>query len=513
MRSSRPSRVTATEKDAAAALSSRQAFLRVFPGVMVAMFLAAADQTILASALPTIASSLGGFADLSWVVVAYLLTATIGAPLYGHLGDRFGRRRMLLVALGIFTAASLACAVAPTLLTLIAARALQGLGGGGLMTLAQSLIGEHVAPRERGRFSGYFATVFALASTSGPVLGAYLTEQISWRAVFVINLPLGLIAAALALRIPLTPMPVRARFRLDVVGALLFCVAMPMLLYVLSAGGHRLAWTSPALLLLTATAAVGFVLLGWWERRVTDPVIPIRFLRVPAIARSDAIVVCFGAALFSTILYLPLYLQLGRGLRIGQSGLLLLPITMSMVVTSAIVGQLITRTGHVNVFPQIGFSIVTVAFLSLAASVTRAPTPVILVLTMLVGIGLGMVMPPTQVTVQFAAGRDSLGAATASISLSRSIGGALGVAGTGAVLFALLGEGTGALTDTLRQAIEGGPAAVGLLAVNERNALSAHLDAAYRVVFLILATITLCGALISRTIPRLEWTTSIPSQD
>ena len=166
MASERESPLSAASVDAAPALSSRQAFLQVFPGVMVAMFLAAADQTILASALPTIASSFGGLADLSWVVVAYLLTATIGAPLYGHLGDRFGRRRMLLVALGIFTAASLACALAPTLFALIAARALQGLGGGGLMTLAQSLIGEHVSPRERGRFSGYFATVFALASTT-----------------------------------------------------------------------------------------------------------------------------------------------------------------------------------------------------------------------------------------------------------------------------------------------------------------------------------------------------------
>ena len=188
-----PAPVATAEK-----LTSRQAFLQVFPGVMVAMFLAAADQTILASALPTIAGSLGGLADLSWVVIAYLLAATIAAPLYGHLGDRFGRRRMLLGALAIFTAASLACALAPTLLLLIAARAVQGLGGGGLMTLAQALIGEHVSPRERGRFSGYFATVFALASTSGPVLGAYLTEHLSWRAVFAVNLPLGLVAAILA---------------------------------------------------------------------------------------------------------------------------------------------------------------------------------------------------------------------------------------------------------------------------------------------------------------------------
>ena len=490
---------------AASALTSRQAFLRVFPGVMVAMFLAAADQTILASALPTIAGSLGGLADLSWVVVAYLLTATIGAPFYGHLGDRFGRRRMLLVALGIFTAASLACALAPTLLLLIVARALQGLGGGGLMTLAQALIGEHVSPRERGRFSGYFAMVFALASTSGPIAGAYLTEHLSWRAVFLVNLPLGLLAALLALRIPLSPMAPRGRFRPDVVGALLFCVAMLSLLYALTSGGHRLDWNSPALLALLGVAAVSFVLLVFWERRVEDPVIPIRFLRVPAIARSDAVVICFGAALFSTILYLPLYLQIGRGLRVGQSGLLLLPITLSMVCTSAIVGQLITRTGRVTIFPQIGLSVAALAFVTLGASITAASTPIVLALTMCVGVGLGMVMPPTQVTVQLAAGRGALGVATASIALSRSLGGALGVAIVGAVLFALIGAVDGTLARVLREVVEGGPEYIAQLSPQQRGALAAHLDGAYRVVFFALATIAAAGALIACTIPTLQW--------
>jgi len=483
---------------------SRQAFLRVFPGVMVAMFLAAADQTILASALPTIASSLGGLADLSWVVVAYLLTATIGAPLYGHLGDRFGRRRMLLAALSIFTAASVACALAPNLLALIIARALQGLGGGGLMTLAQALIGEHVSPRERGRFSGYFATVFALASTSGPVLGAYLTEHLSWRAVFMINIPLGLLAAVLALRIPLSESPKRGRFRPDFVGAILFCTAIPLLLFVLTSGGHRLAWTSPWLVTLTVVAVAGLVLLGWWERRAEDPLIPIRFLRVPAIARSDALVVCFAAALFSTILYLPLYLQLGRGLRIGQSGVLLLPITLSMVVTSAIVGQLITRTGHVNIYPRIGLTLAMLAFAALAASVSRAPTPVIMALTMLVGVGLGTVMPPTQVTVQVAAGRDALGTATASISVCRSIGGALGVAITGALLFAAIG-GSDDAQGVLRQVIEEGPASIARLTAEQRAAVATHLDSAYRVIFAVLAAISACGALIASTVPKVDW--------
>src|SRR3954471_10766881 len=221
MRSPSDAATASSEHD----LTVRDAFRQVFPGVMVAMFLAAADQTILASALPTIASHLGGFEYVSWVVVAYLLAATIAAPIYGHLGDRFGRKRMLLVALGVFTVASAACAAAPTLPTLIGARALQGLGGGGLMTLAQALIGENIPPRDRGRFQGYFAGVFALASTSGPIMGAYLTEHITWRSVFAINLPLGLVAACLARRIVDMPAPRQGGYRPDVVGTLLFCVS------------------------------------------------------------------------------------------------------------------------------------------------------------------------------------------------------------------------------------------------------------------------------------------------
>jgi EmrB/QacA subfamily drug resistance transporter len=473
-----------------AAAKVREAFRRVFPGVMVAMFLAAVDQTILASALPTIASALGGFADLSWVVVAYLLAAAIAAPLYGHLGDRFGRRRMLLAALAIFTLASLACALAPTLGYLIAARALQGLGGGGLMTLAQSLIGESVPPRERGRFGGYFAAVFALSSTSGPVLGAYLTEHVGWRAVFAINLPLGAIAAMLALRIPHVPVARAGHFKLDVAGTVLFAASTVTLLFALSSAGHRFAWTSIALWGLFAGAAVGYVALLWWERRSADPVIPIALLRLPAIARSDAVVVCFAGALFATVLYLPLYLQLGRGLGVGASGGLLLPTTLAMVASATIVGRLIARTGRVTLFPPIGLALATLALVLLAVGLSFVSTPVVLLLTVLIGVGLGMVMPPTQVIVQHAAGRTSLGAATGSIALSRSIGGAIGVAIVGGIVFAFLGGSESSLAATFSRALEGGAAYVAQTSVAERAALAAQLDYTFRIVFSAIAVIT-----------------------
>jgi EmrB/QacA subfamily drug resistance transporter len=496
-----------TESPAAAqALTTREAFRRVFPGVMVAMFLAAADQTILASALPTIASALGGVADLSWVVVSYLLAATVAAPLYGYLGDRFGRRRMLLGALAIFTLASVACALAPTFLALVVARALQGLGGGGLMTLAQAMLGEHVSPRERGRFAGYFAMVFALASTSGPVLGGYLTEHWTWRAIFVLNVPLGLLAAALALRVPAPPLhPREGPFRPDLVGALLFCAGTATLLFALSSGGHRFAWWSWPMLAFALGAVLAFVVLFLWERRHHDPVIPVHLLRMPAIARSDAVVMCFAAALFSTVLYLPLYLQLGRGVGIGVSGLLLLPLTLAQVVSSAVTGRLVTHTGQVTIFPLAGLLLATVAFLGLAATVTGASTALVTGLTMLVGVGLGMVMPPTQVAVQAAAGRAALGAATATISLSRAIGGAIGVAVLGAVLFAQMDRasaGTGAL---LHRAMEGGAAYIAAMPAAERAELAAGVDDAYRIVFLVIAAITAIGATIAATVPRTEW--------
>ena len=491
---------------AAQALTTREAFRRVFPGVMVAMFLAAADQTILASALPTIAGALGGVADLSWVVVSYLLAATVAAPLYGYLGDRFGRRRMLLGALAIFTLASVACALAPTFLALVVARALQGLGGGGLMTIAQAMLGEHVSPRERGRFAGYFATVFALASTSGPVLGGYLTEHWSWRAIFVLNVPLGLLAAALALRVPAPPPhPREGPFRPDLVGALLFCAGTATLLFALSSGGHRFAWWSWPMLAFALGAVLAFAVLLAWERRHHDPVIPVHLLRLPAIARSDAVVMCFAAALFSTVLYLPLYLQLGRGIGIGVSGVLLLPLTLAQVVSSAVTGRLVTHTGQVTIFPLVGLVLATVAFLGLAATVAGAPTAVVTGLTMLVGVGLGMVMPPTQVAVQAAAGRAALGVATATISLSRAIGGAIGVAVLGAVLFAQMDRasaGTGAL---LHRAMEGGAAYIAAMSTAERGELAAGVDAAYRVVFIVIAAITAIGATIAATVPRTQW--------
>jgi len=487
---------------ASSARSIEQAFRVVFPGVMVAMFLAAADQTILASALPAIASTLRGVTDLSWVVVAYLLCATVAAPVYGHLGDAFGRRRLLMIALSIFTVASAACTFAPTLGALIVARAVQGLGGGGLMTMAQSIIGENVPPRERGRFSAYFAMLFAASSTAGPVLGAYLTEALSWRAVFAINLPLGLVAWLLARRIPVWHAPRAQRFRSDPVGALLFAGSALSLLFGLSSAGHRFAWNSPVLYALLVLALLGFVALVRWERRREDPVIPVRLLEQPAILRSDVVVFFFAGSLFSTILYLPIYLQLGRGVAIGESGLLLLPITLSMVACSALTGRYIARTGEVVHFPVRGLFATMLAMIALAVFLPRLPIIVVLLLMMITGAGLGAVMPPTQVIVQHAAGRDALGSATASIAIARAIGGAVGVAIVGAALFVLAGRETAGVSTTLNAALEGGASYIAQLTPGERAAFSTQLDHAFRLVFGMIAITSGIGALVALTVPK-----------
>jgi EmrB/QacA subfamily drug resistance transporter len=468
---------------------------------MVAMFLAAMDQTILASALPAIVASLGGFADLSWVVVAYLLAATVSAPLYGHLGDRFGRRRMLLVALGVFVAASVACAAAQRLPHLILARAVQGLGGGGLMTLSQALIGESVPPRERAQFQAYFGALFLAASTSGPVLGAYLTEHASWRAVFLINLPLGAVAALLALRIPAQKVTRAAAFRFDAAGALLFAAGAISLLFALSSAGHRYAWTSPALIGLVALACASFAVLAWWERRAIDPVIPVRLLAKRAILRSNAVVMCFAAALFSAVLYLPLYLQLGRGFGIGESGLLLLPIALSIAFASMLTGQAVARTGWLKPYPVLGLSVSTAAFIALALTVTSASTTVVLLLTVVAGAGLGTVMSVAQIVVQEAAGKTALGSATASISVSRSIGGALGVALVGAVLSTLLARRDAGAAAQLSELARNGTATLGALSEAQRAVLAAQLHGAFRVVFLMIGTITGLGAAVAMTVP------------
>jgi len=483
-------------------VAQRAAFRTVFPGVMVAMVLAALDQTILAAAIPAIAGALGNFADVSWLASAYLIAVTVTAPIYGHLGDRFGRRRMLYVALALFVLASLACSLATSLSMLIAARTLQGMGGGGLMSLSHALISEQIPPRERGRYQGYFAGLFAVSSTLGPVLGGYLTQHASWRAVFLINIPLGIVAAVLARRVPYTPGHRDGPFRPDVAGTVLFALGACTLLFALSSGGHRIAWTSPMLFVLVGIAIGAFALLYLWEQRVEDPVIPVALLSQAVILRSNIVVVTFGVTLFAMVLYLPLFLQLSRSASVGESGLLLLPVTLTSAAGALITGRYITRTGRVTLPPMLGLSMSTIAFLILAAIVTTASTFVVLALIVTVALGLGTVMPACQIIVQDAAGMRALGSATASVSVSRSFGGALGSALAGMLLYLMLAGDGSSFASVLARVGDPGAASLDAMPAAARLALSQRVNDAYRVMFLILAGITAFGAAMAFSIPK-----------
>jgi len=415
---------------------SRAQFLNLFAAVFLPMFMAAVDQTLLATATPAIAASLGDLRDSSWIAVGYLLAAATIVPLYGRLGDRHGRRNLLLVALGVFALGSAACGLAQTLPQLIAARVLQGLGGGGLMTLSQALIGELVPPRERMRFQGYFALVFTTASISGPVLGGLVVSHWSWRWLFFANLPFAAFAAWRLARLPPGERhPAEATGR-DVPGQLLFAVGAVSTLFWLTSVGHRFAWGSVESLSLAAVAGVSLAALAWHEARHASPFLPVELLRNRTVALSATLTALFAASLFAVIFFLPIYLQLGHRVSAQVSGLLLLPVTAGMVTAAMAASKLIGRTGETHWIPVGGMSLAAVALLLLG--LLPDDQNLVIALGFLTGLGLGSVMPVNQVVVQTVAGRARLGAAMALMGLARSTGGAAGAALFGAVVFALM---------------------------------------------------------------------------
>jgi len=412
-------------------------FLQIFSAVMLPMFLASVDQTLLATATPAIAAELGGLSDTSWIAVGYLLAATVMGPLYGRLGDRHGRRDMLLVAVGVFAAGSAACGFAPGLGPLVAARALQGLGGGGLMVMAQALIGELVPPRQRGRFQGYFASVFTLASVSGPVIGGFAVAHASWRWLFWVNLPLCVFAAWRLSHIPRPPAgAARGAPIEDVLGVAWFAAAAVAALLWVSFGGHRFPWlsaTGAALALGTALLWAGLIRR---ERRLAVPFLPVELLREPAIRYISATIACFTSCMFSLIFFLPIYLQMGHRVGAAHAGLLMLPLTFGLVIGSTTTGRIVSRTGRIYRLPVIGLSW-SAGMLFLLGVLPPSPA-LVGGLGLATGMGFGTVMPCAQMVVQTVAGRARLGAAAATVSLFRSLGSALGTALFGSVVFALL---------------------------------------------------------------------------
>ena len=397
------------------------------------MFLGSVDQTIVAAALPVIAHSFGGLALATWVVTGYLLAATVAAPIYGRLGDAFGRKRMLLWSLGLFLAGSSVCAIAPSLAILVVGRCLQGFGGGGLMTLSQALIGEVVSPKERGRFQGWFGAVFALASTIGPAAGGVMTQYIGWRSIFWINLPLCVLAGLTASR--LKAAEGTGKYRTDISGILLFTAGTVALLLGLSFGGHELSWKSAELVALFVLAALCSGLFCRFEHRSPDPLLAPRLVEKPIVWRSALVVLLFAAVLFGLIVQLPLFLQVEFGISTTISGLLLIPLTIAQVIVSTATGLRISATGKPRNSMLFGLAGVSVLLFALVPLLHHGPV-LVAVLTLFIGAGLGSTMPAAQTMVQWAAGDGDLGAATAMLSFARSVGGVLGTAISSAVLLA-----------------------------------------------------------------------------
>ncbi len=480
--------------------SSRKMFLTIFPSIMLPMFLAAVDGTIVATALPNIAGSLGEVERVSWVVVSYLVATTIAAPVYGRLGDALGRRRMMFTALCLFVVASAACAVAPTILALTLARVVQGLGGGGLMTLSQALVGEVVPPRERGRYQGYMASVFVCSSTFGPVAGGWLTQHFGWQSVFTINIPLGLLAFALVFRLPSHPPPT-TRLRFDFLGLSLFALTIaPLLLALEEVRTFELAKLPYAFVLL-AVAVGALVLLLRQQARAEAPLLPINLLRQEAIWRTNLMGCCIGATLVSLITFLPIYLQVVRSATPSDTGLRMLPLTAFIAVGSMMTGQIITRTGRSAIVPSIGQPVLMCILIGLAVfspSLTLSELPWVFVA---IALSCGTVMPVVNTTVQMLAGPRQLGAASASVQFSRSIGSAIGTAIVGAVLF-----GTLAATDSdtallFGRMVEAGPSALEGLPLARVAVVQHEIANAFCAAFGAIACFPALGAFMAWTMP------------
>ena len=476
------------------------AFLTIFPSIMLPMFLAVVDQTIVATALPAIAAATGEVERASWIVVSYLIAATVAAPIYGRLGDSFGRRKVMFTALGVFMVASLLCAAAPTIELLALARVLQGLGGGGLMTLSQALVGETIPPRERARYQGYLAAVAVCANTFGPVAGGFLTEHFGWQSIFLVNLPIGLGALALTTRLPNSTAE-RLPWRADPGGLFFFTLFVATTLLALEQVQHVELASLPLGGVLFVTGIVALLLLVRQENRAASPLIPLTLLRQPAIWRSDALAACHGAALVSLITFLPVYLEVVRGFTPSTTGLLLVPLTIGIGTGSLVTGRLVNTTGLTAVFPTVGLTLCTANFIVLAFWASDFGTTGLAVLLLLTGLFMGTVMGVVQVSVQSAAGQMRLGEAAASVQFSRSIGAAFGTALVATLLFGMLAIRNPDAAALFAAMVEHARNAGATLSPDQRTAIAGDIASAFRAAFLLMALFTTGGFFLALTNP------------
>ena len=438
---------------APAALSHRQ-ILIAFSGLVLAMLLAALDSTIVSTALPTIVSELGGLEQLAWVVTGYLLAQTIVTPIYGKLGDLYGRKLVLQSAIVLFLVGSALCGLSQNMMQLILFRAVQGLGGGGLVVTTQAVVGDIVPPRDRGRYQGIFGAVFGLSSIAGPLLGGYFTTHLSWRWIFYVNLPVG-VAALLVLAATLPSMSRRLVRAIDYAGAGLLAVMLSSITLLSDLGGTAYPWSSPLILGLIAISILSLALFVFMERRAAEPVLPLRLFRQQTFVITSAVGLIVGFALFGSVTYFPLFLQVVKAVSPTGSGMEMIPMMGGMLVTSIASGQLISRTGHYKIFPILGTAVMTVGLFLLSRITPQTSELIASLLMLILGVGLGMVMQVLVIAVQNAVDYADLGVATSGATLFRLIGGSLGTAILGAVFAGRLSAN---LARLLPSAVSGGGA-------------------------------------------------------
>ncbi|QCP53937.1 MFS transporter [Trinickia violacea] len=461
----------------------------IFSALLLVMLLAALDQTIVSTALPTIVGDLGGLENLSWVVTAYLLTSTIVVPLYGKFGDLFGRKIVLQASIALFLLGSVLCGLAQNMTQLILLRALQGLGGGGLLVITMAAIGDIIPPAERGRYQGLFGGVYGLATVIGPLAGGFIVEHLSWRWIFYINVPVGIVALAV-IGAAFKPHVAHVKHKIDYVGAGYLAAALTCIILFTSQGGTVLPWSSPDLwftLALGCIAIAGFV---YEERLAAEPIMPLELFKERTFLLPSLIGFIVGVSLFGAVTFLPLYLQVVKNSTPSQAGMQLLPLMGGVLVTSIASGRIISKIGKYRAFPIVGTLLVCVGMLLLATLSVSTPIERMYLYMGLVGCGLGMVMQVLILAVQNTVAFKHMGVATSGATLFRSIGGSVGVAAFGAVFTNVLHARLAALLPAgaeLPQALR--PAAVQALPAALRDDYLQAFGGAMHTVFVVAACI------------------------